>query len=166
MKGSSKYQPLFDYLRQCDRQEVTLTFAEIERIVGQPLPSSARSRKAWWSNRKQGGVQARAWIDADFLAEVVDLAAEQVTFRKPPNTYTVERQGDTVLWNGTLIKAFRRHLNLSQIEFAELLGVHQATVSQWENQVYEPTLATSKYLSIVAEQAGFTYGTKEYGTEE
>jgi DNA-binding transcriptional regulator YiaG len=33
--------------------------------------------------------------------------------------------------------------------------VRQATVSQWENSVYEPTLATSKYLTLIAKQAGF-----------
>jgi DNA-binding transcriptional regulator YiaG len=158
MKGDSKYQPLLDYLRQSDRQEVTLTFAEIEQIMGEPLPASARSRKAWWSNRKQGGLQARSWLEADFLVEAVNLVAEQVTFRKPPTTYTIQRQGDTVLWNGELVKAFRQHLKLSQMEFANLLGVHQATVSQWENNAYQPTLATSKYLNIVAEQTNFKYG--------
>lgn len=158
MKGDSKYQPLFNYLRQSDRQEVTLTFAEIEQLMGESLPTSARSRKAWWSNRKQGGLQARSWMEADFLAVAVNLTTEQVTFRKPPTTYSVQFQGDTALWNGELVKAFRQHLKLSQIEFANLLGVHQATVSQWENNAYQPTLATSKYLNIVAEQADFKYG--------
>ena len=63
--------------------------------------------------------------------------------------------GDTVLWNAELIKALRRHMGLTQAEFAERLGVRQATVSQWENKAYEPTLATSKYLTLIAEQAGF-----------
>ncbi|MEQ8971112.1 MAG: helix-turn-helix transcriptional regulator [Coleofasciculus sp. C1-SOL-03] len=42
-------------------------------------------------------------------------------------------------------------------EFAQKLGVYQQTVSQWENSAYEPTLATSKYLMLVADQAGFDY---------
>jgi DNA-binding transcriptional regulator YiaG len=164
MKGESKYQPLLEYLQRSDQREVTLTLAEIEALMGQPLPDSARTRKAWWSNRKQGGLQARAWMDADYLAEA-DLLAEQITFRKPPEIYTVERVGDTVLWNGELIRALRRHLKFSQMEFAEHLGVHQATISQWENHAYQPTLATSKHLSMVAEQAGFQYG-QPRGSEE
>jgi DNA-binding transcriptional regulator YiaG len=52
-------------------------------------------------------------------------------------------------------------MGLTQAEFAERLGVYQQTVSQWENAAYEPTLATSKYLSLIAEQAGFKYGGEE-----
>lgn len=160
MRGGSKYQPLQDYLRQRSQPEVTLTFAEIEALMGESLPSSARDKKAWWSNRSSGGLQAKAWMEADYLVEAVDLTTEQVTFRKPTTVYRVDRIGDTVLWRGELVKAFRRHLKLSQVEFAQLLGVHQATVSQWENDVYQPTIATSKYLSMVAEQASFRYGQK------
>jgi DNA-binding transcriptional regulator YiaG len=156
MRGS-KYQPLQDHLRRVNQSEVILSFAEIERLMGEPLPTSARDRKAWWSNRS-GGLQAKAWMEADYLVEAVDLTKATVTFRKPTTVYTVERDGDTVLWNGELIKAFRRHLKLSQTEFADLLGVHQATVSQWENHVYLPTTATSKYLSLVAERSSFPYG--------
>lgn len=157
IKGGSKYQPLQDYLLNSSQPEVQLTFAALEAIMGEALPASARDRKAWWSNRSQG-LQAKAWMSAGYLVEAIDLTAEQVIFRKPPTIYKVERSGDTVLWRGELIKAFRRHLQLSQIEFAELLGVHQATVSQWENDAYLPTTATSKYLSLVAEQSSFPYG--------
>ena len=31
------------------------------------------------------------------------------------------------------IKAIRKHLRLTQIEFAELLGTTQMTISTWEN---------------------------------
>ncbi len=161
MRGS-KYQPLQDHLRRVNQPEVILSFAEIERLMGEPLPASARDRKAWWSNRS-GGLQARAWMEADYLVESVDLTQTTVTFRKPPTIYTVERDGDIVLWNGELIKAFRRHLKLSQTEFADLLGVHQATVSQWENHAYLPTTATSKYLSLVAERSNFSYGQPKPG---
>lgn len=156
--SGSKYQPLQNYLRRSDQSKVTLSFAQIETLMGESLPASARNQKAWWSNRSSGGLQAKAWMEADYLVEAVDLVNQQVTFRQPPTTYVVERVGGTVLWNGELIKAFRQHLKLSQIEFAELLGVRQATVSQWENDAYQPTLATSKHLSLVAEQSGFPYG--------
>jgi DNA-binding transcriptional regulator YiaG len=156
--SGGKYQPLQDYLRQSSQPQVTLSFTQIETLMGEVLPVSARRQKAWWSNRSRGGLQAKAWMEADYLVEAVDLVNQQVTFRRPPTTYVVERVGDTVLWNGELIKAFRQHLKLSQIEFAELLGVRQATVSQWENNAYQPTLATSKHLSRVAEQSGFPYG--------
>ena len=42
-----KYQPLADYLAAQTGEEVTLTFADIERIIGAPLPASAYMRRFW-----------------------------------------------------------------------------------------------------------------------
>jgi DNA-binding transcriptional regulator YiaG len=94
-------------------------------------------------------------MEAGYRVEDVDLDRQQVTLRKPTTDYQVQRVGDTVLWNSELIKALRLHIGLTQAQFAKKLGVRQATVSQWENKAYEPTLATSKYLTLIAEQAGF-----------
>jgi DNA-binding transcriptional regulator YiaG len=158
MKGGNKYEPLLGYLRRSDRPEITLTFVDIETIIGEPLPTSARRLKAWWSNRTKGALQATAWMNAGYLAEAIDLEQESVTFRKPSTEYAVQRVGDTVLWNAELIRALRRHMGMSQVEFAHKLGVRQQTVSDWETNVYDPRLSTSKYLTLVAEQAGFQYG--------
>ncbi len=158
MKEGSKYQPLLEFLRGSNQSEVTLSFAEIEALMNDTLPDSARTKRAWWSNRSKGALQASAWMEAGYRVEDVDLDGQRVTFRKPTTRLQVQRSGDTVLWNGELIKALRRHMGLTQAEFAQRLGVYQQTVSQWENGAYEPTLATSKYLTLVAQQAGFKYG--------
>jgi len=155
MKEGSKYQPLLEFLRGSNQREVILTLAEIEALMNNPLPDSAKSKRAWWSNRSKGALQASAWMEAGYRVEDVDLDGQRVTFRKPSTGYQVERVGGTVLWNSELIKALRLHIGLTQAEFAKRLGVRQATVSQWENKAYEPTLATSKYLTLIAEQAGF-----------
>ena len=123
--------------------------------MNEALPESARSKRAWWSNRSKGALQASAWMEAGYRVEDVDIDRQQVTFRKSTINYQVQRVGDTVLWNSQLIKALRLHMGLTQAEFAQRLGVRQATVSQWENSAYEPTLATSKYLTLIAEQARF-----------
>ena len=158
MREGSKYQPLLDYLHECDLGEVTLTFAEIEALMNDRLPASARTKRAWWSNRTKGALQAEAWMEAGYRVEDVDLDEQKVTFRQANLTPPIQRVGDTVLWNAELIKALRRHMGLTQAEFAERLGVYQQTVSQWEKGAYEPTRATSKYLTLVATQAGFSYG--------
>jgi DNA-binding transcriptional regulator YiaG len=161
MKEGSKYQPLLEFLRGSNQREVILTFAEIEALMNNPLPDSAKSKRAWWSNRSKGALQASAWMEAGYRVEDVDLDGQRVTFRKPTTAYQVQRVGDTVLWNSELIKALRLHMGLTQAEFADRLGVYQQTVSQWEKGAYEPTLATSKYLTLIAEQAGFKYGGEE-----
>jgi len=157
MKSGSKYEALFKFLADSDAREVTLTFTEIEAILQAKLPGTARRQRGWWSNRSSGGVQAAAWMQAGYHVTAIDLAQEQVTFAKPTLTYTVEKEGDVVLWNGELVKGLRRHLGFSQGELAKELGVRQQTISEWERGIYEPSRATSKYLNLVAERAGFTY---------
>ncbi len=157
MKPGSKYYSLYAFLLEQAGSPVSLTLAEIEQLLETSLPGSARARVGWWSNRSRGAVQASAWMDAGYHVVAVDLAAESIRFEKAQLTYTVKKQGDTVLWNGDMIKAMRQHLGLSQGELAKELGVRQQTISEWEKGAYEPSRATSKHLGLVAERAGFAY---------
>jgi DNA-binding XRE family transcriptional regulator len=158
MKEGSKYHPLYDRLRQSEQDELTLTFSAIEALLDAQLPATARTQRAWWSNRSQGAVQAAAWMGAGYHVEDLDLTAEQVTFRKPGLVYNVQREGDIVLWNADLIKALRHHMGMNQAQFSQELGVRQPTISEWETGVYAPRRSSSKLLTLIAEQAGFEYG--------
>lgn len=73
------YTPLGEYLRHVDSTEdAVLSFAEIEALIGRPLPARAREKLHWWQSiRRQP--QSRAWLRADRRAEA-DLEAETVTF--------------------------------------------------------------------------------------
>ncbi|MCP4417622.1 MAG: helix-turn-helix transcriptional regulator [Chloroflexi bacterium] len=157
MKEGSKYFPLNSHLQKMAGEPVTLTFANIEKLLSVSLPSSARKLVGWWSNRSRGAVQAAAWMGAGYHVEQVDLATETVHFHKAVLTYIVEKSGDTVLWNHGMIRALRQHMGASQGELADELGVRQQTVSEWETGVYAPSRATSKHLGLVAEKAGFDY---------
>src|SRR6056297_348792 len=72
---SKKYAPLEEYLRSAGHQEISLTFEEIESILSQPLPRSARDIRSWWSNPRgtQGLSQQSAWIDAGYHVSSVSL---------------------------------------------------------------------------------------------
>jgi hypothetical protein len=76
-----KYSPLEDFLRAQRRDEVPVTFAEIERIIGGPLPRSHRYR-SWWSNNAFNSVMTKAWLDAGFESADVDLKRRKLVFRK------------------------------------------------------------------------------------
>jgi DNA-binding transcriptional regulator YiaG len=159
MKDESKYRPLYEHLRQIDKDELTLTLAAIKRLVGGSLPDSALER-GWWSNR-QNALQASAWMEAGYRVAELDLNKKRVTFRKLKPTYNVRHdESGTVLWDTSLIKGLRQHMGLTQGQFAEVLGVRQQTVSEWELGLYAPTRATGKHLALVAERAKFTYGKK------
>jgi DNA-binding transcriptional regulator YiaG len=149
-----KYQALFEYLSTCGKDNVTLSLKEIENLLHDSLPESAHQRRDWWSNRRQA-FQATAWVKAGYKATDIDLQNGQITFTRPQRQYAIQRDGNIVLWNGTLIKALREHMGLNQARFAEELGMRQQTISEWENGVYAPSKANCKYLMMVAERAGF-----------
>ena len=77
---ASRGQPLRDYLEHAS-PPVTLSFADVERILGRPLPPSARKHRAWWANSPSQTL-ARQWLAAGWKAEMVDLFAEQVRLNR------------------------------------------------------------------------------------
>jgi hypothetical protein len=76
-----KYTPLGDYLRAQQHNEVPVTFAEIERIIGGKLPNSHRYR-AWWSNNSFNSVMTKVWLEAGFRSADVDIEKRKLVFRK------------------------------------------------------------------------------------
>src|SRR4051794_29444466 len=63
IRPKSKYEPPRVYLSASTAPAIRLTFAEIEHILGAPLPSSARQYRPWWAKEREGThIHARAWI--------------------------------------------------------------------------------------------------------
>ena len=58
-------------------------------------------------------------------------------------------------WDAGKIHALRKHLGLTQVELADELGTRQATISEWENGLYQPRGASAQLLNLIAERAGF-----------
>ena len=72
----------------------------------------------------------------------------------------------TVRWDASRLRALREHLGLTQQQMAEELGTRQQTISEWETGRYQPRGASATLLSMVAERAGFEYGTLRSGNGE
>jgi len=159
MKESSKYYPLYQYFKQSNEDVILLTVADVQSILEGRLPHSARTQRAWWSNRRTAQAQSAAWLESGYLVDKLDLENSQITFRKegtiPPQE--VRREGGILMWNGTMIKALREHMQMNQAEFAQELGVRQPTISEWETGAYEPKRSSSRLLTLIAERAGFEY---------
>lgn len=81
----TKYQPLEDYLNNLKINSITLTFAEIEKILKFNLPDSAHDFTAWWSNDKTH--PQAVWLNVDWKTVTVsaNLPEEKVTFVKQPD---------------------------------------------------------------------------------
>jgi hypothetical protein len=59
-----------------------MTFAEIERILGNKLPPSAHKHRPWWSNNAKNSAMTKVWLEAGFQTEQVDMASRKLVFRR------------------------------------------------------------------------------------
>jgi hypothetical protein len=79
----AKYDGLQNHLALLGTARVTMSFSEIEGLVG-VLPRTARGHRAWWANDPGGGsrVRANAWRGAGYTVESVNLASGVVVFTR------------------------------------------------------------------------------------
>jgi hypothetical protein len=81
----SKYEPLTAFLKRASPRSLRLSFQEIEGVLGFPLPSS-KQYPAWWSNSATNNTMTKAWLDAGYRTEQVDVAEGEVTFHTETRT--------------------------------------------------------------------------------
>ncbi len=80
----SRYARLALYLQRLpsQRKRLQLTFRDIENIIQQPLPSSARQHRAWWANNPDEHVQSQQWVNVGWRVAGVNMTEETVTFAR------------------------------------------------------------------------------------
>lgn len=84
IRESSNYFPLFKHLRDSQKEELAMSFADVAKIIGaKKLPASATKYASWWGNnlKKRTG-QSKSWLDAGYQAHSVDLDKKTIKFRK------------------------------------------------------------------------------------
>ena len=102
----SKYEALTKFLAARKEARVQMDFADIEAVLGFPLPKSARHYRPWWANSGHGHVQARAWLEAGFESSEVDLEAERLVFERQEHTEPDRPHGDHPIFGcmaGTMV---------------------------------------------------------------
>jgi hypothetical protein len=63
--------------------EVTFDFEQIEKILNNKLPSSAYEDYRWWEHETEGNhVNMRAWSNAGWVIESLDVNAKRVKFAR------------------------------------------------------------------------------------
>lgn len=79
----SRYAALADWLAGLEKEQILLTFKQVEEIIYSPLPVSAYQLRAWWANDR---AHSALWLEAGWEVVYVDLAEKQVVFaRSSPN---------------------------------------------------------------------------------
>lgn len=76
---AGKYRELWRWLKGQSGERVDLTFAQVEQILGFPLPTSCRVDVAHWYGF-DGSAVARAVHDGGWKASAVNLVQETVAF--------------------------------------------------------------------------------------
>jgi hypothetical protein len=84
----TKYTPLRDFLDHQVKREIRLGFAEVEKILGAPLPRSAFEHQAWWANNPEGHSHCRSWHDAGWRTEGLSLTGRSIVFTKVSKSST------------------------------------------------------------------------------
>jgi len=80
----AQYAALHKYLTERYADVVTLSFGQIEDVMGSALPALARTQPEWWTTTKAQSVdhaQSDAWILAGRTAEP-NLGAQIVVFER------------------------------------------------------------------------------------
>ena len=81
--NESRYAPLAIWLQSQVRErheKISLTFEQIEKIIDDKLPPSARRHRNWWANDSVGHTQSQQWLDVGWRVSSVNIAAERVVF--------------------------------------------------------------------------------------
>ncbi len=76
-----KYRFLADFLHTHGGDSITMTFKQIEDLIGQPLPSSAYNHRAYWSNTDTHSI-SKVWMQAGYMTTYVNLLSRKVIFER------------------------------------------------------------------------------------
>jgi hypothetical protein len=82
-----KYSPITKWLSEISCNKISLTFSDVESILGFKLPESAYKHSRWWMNDINHS-QAKGWIDAGFITANYNqaIASKAVVFEKGAGT--------------------------------------------------------------------------------
>lgn len=81
MAKKTKYQPLADFLTESNKEDITLTFTDIEKILGFNLSPSARKHRPSWANNSQEAL-SWGWMPVGYESYAIDMKNEIAHFRK------------------------------------------------------------------------------------
>jgi DNA-binding transcriptional regulator YiaG len=140
-----------------DDELITFWIADGRRL-SLPTSWSWRLERATTQQREkveiQGGGQIAHWPDID-----EDLSWKSVVNGSPaPRNEALLNAEPPNPWPADRIRSLRTRLSVTQTDFADLMGVRTATISEWENGHREPSPMARRLLDRI------NASTKIFGT--
>jgi len=81
MARNYRYEKLMEFFRKQNANRITLTFNQIEEIIGFPLYPSAREHPQYWNTSLTHTI-TRSWEETGYKKDMVDLKSEIIVFIK------------------------------------------------------------------------------------
>lgn len=78
--NDSRYAPLAIWLQAQESDRVICTFKEIETLIQDELPPSARRHRNWWANDTVSHVQSAQWLEVGWRVSSINMSTERVVF--------------------------------------------------------------------------------------
>ncbi|WP_144510648.1 GNAT family N-acetyltransferase [Bacillus sp. FJAT-22090] len=119
----NKYIPLATFFKQSTNKEITLTFNEIEAIIGQGLPNAAYLSSSWWKKTKPPALHYLAWTDYGYSVKDVELGKsihfQSVVHEKDERTADENDQKAILVIREAELEDARAFIKLQETIFSE-----------------------------------------------
>ena len=106
-KNKSKksiYAPLHDYFQNCQKPQFTMSFSQIEKIIGQKLCDSAYKYSSYWYKLGKTAI-SNAWSINEYSVSRIDLKNKKIAFKKIHHNYSKLKIPEIFLTNDIPNKA-------------------------------------------------------------
>lgn len=131
-----KFANLHRYFSQLDEDEITMTFKEMESIIGENLSKSAYQYPAYWYISKTH-VLPKCWVENGYKMEDLNLIEEKVRFRRLTTIdRNIENVNKTNNIAGMLISNARKQPTISIDKVIEALNKYYSDLETDENARY------------------------------
>ena len=133
----SKYSELKNYLTNQQSEIVCLSFAEIEKLIGTELPTSAKGRNEWWSS--SGHSHAQTWEKSGYKAINVgrNRQVKRMQFARISKTRP----------NKQIIKRESTIFDIEKVDINEELSVREIEQNISTNKTFK-TISNSEDINI------------------
>lgn len=141
--NESRYAPLALWLQKqvedgLDR--VVLTFEQVEKIIEDKLPPTARQHRTWWANDSVGHTQSQQWLDVGWRVSNVNISEERVIFSQIDG-----RQRTYIEFFNTLLPKVKAIQSLQVEPAMNPQGRHWFTFKITSEEVQAPTWITFSF---------------------
>lgn len=76
-----KFEQLDNYFQRCTKSSLSLTFKEIENIIGEPLCKSAYTKKQYWHSTRENSISS-AWLMNGYSLRRIYMDKKRVVFQR------------------------------------------------------------------------------------